>query len=262
MMRPKPYYPFLVVVLVLAVAPLSGCGGGGGGSGSPPSVGSGSQTFAIYTHTSNGDWTNAVLQGQADPTNIPCNPLTDTGCLVSFPATSTGSGNELLVHTNALPTNWEVVAAGNENPGCGAGANSGWVSESNDGPPIELYCGQTDPVGGSVGPSECTVTYVNQQLYQDCPSIVQMIANGDTNFPTTYALHVDFYDVLGNWEGGEQATAQTSTTLNFAAPTNWGTNVVTVTDPTTNMVLAGAGYTLHRCDVTVNPPYSDTYCPY
>jgi hypothetical protein len=256
----------LIFALGIASAFTTGCctlvGNCKTSSNGPVTIGSGSQSFAIYTFMAGGGiWKNAQLHGEGDPTTVQC-PSSDPGCLTMFGPVGDGPEGELIVQTDDLPSNWEAFADGAQDPNCPDGASSSWVSESNEGNPIELTCGGTDPVGGSVQPSQCTVTYVNNQLYQPCPSYIEAVSNGSVVFPTTQdALTITFYDIYGDWQGSEQATAQSSTIVSFPAPTNWGINVITVTG-NTGYVLVGAGYTLHECLVTVDYPNSSTYCPY
>lgn len=225
--------------------------------------------FNLYTLLQNGGvWHASNVRGEVvgDSYLSNCSPQTDPACLLSFGPATDGTYGWAEVYTDAVSpsvaSEWTFEAAPDSN--CSLGASSGdvWIYPTGYGPSPTLTCGQADPVGGSVEPTECTVTYVNNQLYEACPSIIEMIADGGVTFPTNYALDINFYDVSGNWQGGEQATALSSSIVQFSAPTGWGINVVTVTDPSTNLVLAAAGYTLHECLVTVNPPYSSTDCPY
>ena len=257
-------HSFLLILAVgIATILQAGCGGSGGSSSGPQTIGSSSGSccsFGIYTQqVGGGVWANAQLRGTADPFTISCNPGTDSNCLTQFGPISDLSDGEAIVYTDALPAYWTVMAAPDTN--CNDGASSGDESITSDGS-IYLTCGQADPVGANAEPSDCTVTYVNGSLYEGCGPDTELITDSPLTLPTSYALDVDYYDLYGDWLGDTTATAANSTEINVPIPSNWGISVITLTDPTTSDVLAGVSYTLHQCDVTINPPNSSTNCPY
>lgn len=250
-MRRTVYIIALIASFAALTLPQLGCAGGG-----PSTSGT---SFTVYTYTGSGTWPNASVTGSAGPGTYSCNPNTDTNCVTSFPASSTGTKGKFTFPTDALPAQWEAAAESDST--CSEGASSGWASVSN-GSSIDLYCGSTTATGATASPSTCTIYYLNGSLSGSCPSTIT-ITTPSATFPTSYALDVGTYEPNGQSISSTQPTASSSTSITVPAPTTYGLNVISVWDSSTNQELATVGYTLHECLITTNGQYGTTEtCPY
>ena len=252
-----------VLALVIAAAAMlqTGCNGfsASGGNNSPVSIGSGSGSFNTFTHlASGGVWANATVSGTAGP-DAPCLIAVppDIKCTTSFSGTPDGSLGELIFHTDAIPDYWSVAAQADSN--CPyAGSAGGDVNNPGE---LDIYCGSFGGYGTAVSPSSFTVIYVNGILQASLPPYLEATTTLPV-LPTSHALTTGWYADDAAGEGSSQNTASSTTQIRVPGPTNFGLNVITIVDPTTNQVLGATDYVLHECFITAGEYQNSETCPY
>jgi hypothetical protein len=221
----------------------------------------------IHAQTSVGgvlaNWSNATVWGSAVPNGYACDsventPLYDPNCVTKFgPDRTDFNGNDVF-GTDALPGTWDIAAEPDAT--CPAGATEGPVDISPP-LPVQLTCGDKGQSPLNLGPSSCTIVYVNGQQQGYCPPILRATLATPT-LPTSYPLSVGLYSDTASGEGGSSQMATSPTELDVPAPTAFGSTVVTVTDPQTNQVLGAAIFTMHECIIQRGPYGTTENCPY
>jgi hypothetical protein len=250
-------YRQAIFVLAIAAATLlqTGCGTPGNGA---TKGGSGSGAFDTYTlMASGGTWANATVYGNADPSTAPCNS-SDIHCFLSFPDYGTGQYGVFQFSTDALPATWD--ATGKPDLTCSSGGYAPPQEISNGGY-LQVICGTLNGTETEATPNSCTVIYVNGVLQGQCAPYL-VVTTTNPVLPTSYALTAGWYSDEAVSEGSSQNNASSSTQITVPAPANWGLNVITIVDPTTNEVLGATDYVLHECFITAGQYGESENCPY
>jgi len=250
------YHQAIFALAIAATTILqTGCGSNGGAA---TTGGSGSSSFATYTHLTGGTWQYAVVDGTAAPTpSCVASDPPDSNCWTSFQDFGTGSAGEFIFSTDALPATWSVAAEADSNCSAG-GSNDGSIS---NGGRIDVYCGSFDGEGTAASPASCTIIYVNGVLEGGCSPYLT-ITTSSSVLPTSYALTAGWYTDDAASESSSSPTASSSTQITVPAPTSWGLSVITIVDPTTDEVLGTTDYVLHECFITAGEYGESESCPY
>ena len=184
---------------------------------------------------------------------ISCSPYNDSYCRLSFGSQQnpqyTGQYNGIYdLQTDDIPGEWNIAIAADSD--CSVGASTGDIWLTTTG--TTIYCGNISDGSAIASPSSCTETLNNTtgQYTSNCPATITLTTSASV-FPTATSLDVGAYNDFGTQESSFSGQAAGGTSIVVPTPTQPGNNVLVITDPSTNQVVAAALFTINQ--VIENP---------